>query len=1087
MKGTQHICVATNGSVLWNHRVSTNSLLKIKILVRVALLLLLAGACLVVHAQTNEWVWMGGSSDAPRLAIDGYGPDQHGQAGVYGTLGVPASGNIPGGRYSASVWTDSSGNVWLFGGWGVDSSSYLGILNDLWEFSPSTNKWTWMSGSNSVPCQLVENQLTCGGQPGTYGTIDVPAAGNTPGARYSAVNWIDEHGNLWLFGGDGFDSNDTEGSLNDLWEYKPSTNQWTWMGGSSAVSCKYCGPPGVYGTLGVSGNSNVPGGRSAASSWTDMGGNFWLFGGSGYDSTDTGNFLNDLWEYSPSAGEWTWMGGKSAEPCTTVDGQSFCGQPGVYGTLGVAATTNFPGSREDASNSIDGNGDFWLFGGFGLGSTGGPSGNLNDLWEFNPSKLKWTWMGGSSVQGSSWLGQTGVYGTLGVAAPGNVIGARGGSSRLADGSGNLWIFGGAGVDSTGTNWGVLNELWEFTPSTGEWAWVSGSSTVPGTVDLGQLGVYGTLGVPAAANIPGGRESLSSWTDAKGDFWLFGGSGFTTDSSGNAAIQPAFLNDLWEYSPLFPIPPATTPSFSLAGGTYTSDQTVTISDAITGATIYYTTDGTTPTTSSTEYSNPINVAKTETLKAIAVAASYTESTVASAKYIIQLPVKPTMIWTTPAAITFGTALSALQLDASATVAGNFVYTPAAGTVLSGGIYTLSVTFTPTDTTDYTTVTATVQLMVNQAAPTVTVAPSSSSITTAQPLSVTVHVSDGSGNPIPTGTVKLTGGGYTSAAINLISGAATFNIAAWSLNAGGDTLTASYTADVSSSADYSSASGTASVTVTAAPRIATAVTAAPSSTVITNKQSDTVAITVSGSDQGTPAGTVTLSSGSYSAEQTLSGGTASFTIPAGALSIGADTLTAAYSGAGAYAGSTVTTVITVSQVVITSPSPSAVTPGQSASATVTLAASSTYSGTINMSCSLTSSPAGAQSPPTCSINPTSITVGSGASGTAFATVQTTGTSTSTFVRPSHLELWGLGSNGAVLACFFLLGIPARRRRWFSMLVLLCVLGAAGVIGCGGTSTVAKSTETTAGTYSFTITGTDSVNSTITASTTDTITVN
>jgi hypothetical protein len=76
--------------------------------------------------------------------------------------------------------------------------------------------------------------------------------------------------------------------------------------------------------------------------------------------------------------------------------------------------------------------------------------------------------------------------------------------------------------------------------------------------------------------------------------------------------------------------------------------------------------------------------------------------------------PTITWATPAAITYGTALSAAQLDASSTVAGTFAYTPTSGTVLGAGSQTLSVTFTPTDTTDYTTATATVTLTVNSAA-------------------------------------------------------------------------------------------------------------------------------------------------------------------------------------------------------------------------------------------------------------------------------------------------------------------------------------------------------------------------------------
>jgi hypothetical protein len=76
--------------------------------------------------------------------------------------------------------------------------------------------------------------------------------------------------------------------------------------------------------------------------------------------------------------------------------------------------------------------------------------------------------------------------------------------------------------------------------------------------------------------------------------------------------------------------------------------------------------------------------------------------------------PTISWPSPAAITFGTALSSEQLNATASVPGTFVYTPAAGTVLQAGAnQTLSVAFTPTDTTDYTTATASTTITVNPA--------------------------------------------------------------------------------------------------------------------------------------------------------------------------------------------------------------------------------------------------------------------------------------------------------------------------------------------------------------------------------------
>jgi hypothetical protein len=89
--------------------------------------------------------------------------------------------------------------------------------------------------------------------------------------------------------------------------------------------------------------------------------------------------------------------------------------------------------------------------------------------------------------------------------------------------------------------------------------------------------------------------------------------------------------------------------------------------------------------------------------------------------------PVCTWGTPAAITYGTALSVAQLNATCNVPGTFVYTPASGAVLNAGPQTLSVTFTPTDTTDYTTVTTTVMLTVNAASQTINFTPPASPVT------------------------------------------------------------------------------------------------------------------------------------------------------------------------------------------------------------------------------------------------------------------------------------------------------------------------------------------------------------------------
>src|SRR6202034_429183 len=89
-------------------------------------------------------------------------------------------------------------------------------------------------------------------------------------------------------------------------------------------------------------------------------------------------------------------------------------------------------------------------------------------------------------------------------------------------------------------------------------------------------------------------------------------------------------------------------------------------------------------------------------------------------IVVTQAAPVITWSNPASIVFGTALSATQLNATASVPGTLVYTPAAGNIPAAGTDTLSVTFTPTDTTDYTVITKTVQIVVSQAAPVITCA-------------------------------------------------------------------------------------------------------------------------------------------------------------------------------------------------------------------------------------------------------------------------------------------------------------------------------------------------------------------------------
>jgi len=434
---------------------------------------------------SNEWTWMSGSNT----------PDQ---PGVYGTQGVPNAANVPGSRMYPSTWV-SGGNLWLFGGLGIDSTGKQGYLNDLWEFDATTLQWTWVSGSNLA------------NQGGVYGTPGVPSNTAAPASRALPTVWPDAEGNLWLFGGRA--ENWNNGPINDLWKFSTKDRIWTWMGGSITPYLS-----GIYGARGAPAATNLPGSRYEAMGWVDANGLLWLYGGYGDDSSYVGN-LSDLWSYNPTSLMWTWVGGSN-----------LANQPAIYGSQGIPSANNTPGQRVRGFTSVDGDGNFWLFAGW----------TVNDLWEYTPATGFWTWVSGSNTATTS----PSTYGTEGVPSVTNVPDFRDYLAVWFDKDGNLWLFGGWGNDSVGV-YGALNDLWEFNTKQKTWVWMSGSNTVPGH-DLGQPSVYGTLGVPSASNVPGGRAHAASWTDNNNNLWLFGGSPLVGSYELNGMYRES--NELWRYQP-----------------------------------------------------------------------------------------------------------------------------------------------------------------------------------------------------------------------------------------------------------------------------------------------------------------------------------------------------------------------------------------------------------------------------------------------------------------------------------------------------------------------------------------------------------
>ena len=402
-------------------------------------------------------------------------------------------------------------------------------------------------------------------------------------------------------------------------------------------------------------------------------------------------------------------------------------------------------------------------------------------------------------------------------------------------------------------------------------------------------------------------------------------------------------------------------------------------------------------------------------------------------------------------------------------------------------------------------------------TVTITGTSGTLTASTAFSLTVNAKPGFTLSPSASSVPLTQGSGATATLTVagtggFSGSVT--LAASGLPSG---VTASFapTSTTGSSiltltASASAAAGTSTVTITGTSGSLTASTTF--SLTVSPPQSFTLSASASSLSlaQGSSAtGTLTVTgAGGFTGSVTLaasglpSGVTAAFaptsttgssvlTLTASAsAATGASTVTISGTSGGLTASTTLMVTVALPPGFTLSPSPASLTliHGSNGTSTIAVTPSGGFTGNVTLTASLTSSPSGAVYLPTLSFGSTSpVSVLTANGGTAILTIATTGATTGALHTPAERGVRWYPGAGAVLSCLLLWGIPARRRRWrtlLGMVVLLAILGY-GMTACGGGGSAGSgggggggNAGTTPGAYTVTVTAVSATAPTVTA---------
>ncbi|MCF2220309.1 T9SS type A sorting domain-containing protein [Chryseobacterium sp. PS-8] len=448
-----------------------------------------------INGQT--WQNIGGNENYGGYAGNS-GSGYYSSVGVYSKENLPSFYELPysfGTEKASLTWNVNNNLIYVYD-----------VFNDTIHFSVfDTNIKQWKK-LNSSSIQ-------------SYGTKGVESPTNFPGKRIGSLTWVDNDGNLWLYG------NSYWPKQTDLWKYNTQTNMWTWISGTQNDSSLL--PPQNTPT-----NTALPKTYANSYTWVDAQNNLWFFGGGPF-TLQSYSSINQVWKYNTSTNKWTWMKGDNDSDYNDT-------QP-VYGTENVENSSNTPGEfyMYKGASWQSGNYVYFL-----------PADGIPVLWRYNMQTNNWCYVKKPSNTATMFN-----YGTLGVENPANFPASVYQPCSWIDSTGNFWLFGGqvTNADNYTSNVGkqaFLNTLWKYNPNTNQWTWMRGANPTDYVENVNSVydkpyspGYYGIKNIEDPLNMPHSRNFAISWF--KNNELFFGyGAYYNNDGIVDASY---IFRDIWKYS------------------------------------------------------------------------------------------------------------------------------------------------------------------------------------------------------------------------------------------------------------------------------------------------------------------------------------------------------------------------------------------------------------------------------------------------------------------------------------------------------------------------------------------------------------